>query len=456
MHFYFLFVTWCCLAGCNKSKFLDEKPRSDLFVPTTLEDFQLLLDNETIMNETPVLGEISADNFYTTFNFWQTLAVKEQFGYIWAPDIYRGEGNIGDWNVPYQQVFTANVILEGLPKIKVSSANEKHWKNTKGSALFFRAYAFHNLVQLFSPVFDESTAINDLGVPLRLRPNIEDVVSRSSVRETYQRIIADLSEATQLLEDVFHQNNRNRPSKAAAYALLARVYLSMGLYDKAGLYADSCLKRYDTLIDYNTLNSTTGRPFDRNFGEALLQSRLLSTTGLIKASTFVYCIVDSSLYNSYNDNDLRKLLFYQINNDGLPILKFGYNGSALGFSGLATDEMYLIRAECYARQGKKDQALADLNSLMQMRWKKDMFTPFTAATADEALNLILTERRKELPFRGLRWTDLRRLNKEGANITLTRILNGTTYTLPPNSRLYTLPIPPDVIQLGGIEQNIRE
>lgn len=444
------------MAGCNKSKFLDEKPRSDLFVPTTLEDFQLLLDNETIMNETPVLGEVSSDNFYTTFNFWQTITVKEQYGYIWAPDIYKGEGNVGDWNLPYQQVFTANVILEGLQKLSVTFHNEKQWKNTKGSALFFRAYAFYNLAQLFSPVYNESTAGNDLGVPLRLRTNIEDVVPRSSVRETYQRIITDLSEATQLLEDAFYQNNRNRPSKMAAYALMARVYLSMGKYDKAGLYADSCLQRYNTLVDYNTLNTSSSRPFDRSFGEVLLQSRLLSSTGLFKASAFIYCIIDTNLYRSYDDNDLRKILFYQTNPDGLPILKFSYNGSALAFSGLATDEMHLIRAECYAREGKKDEALADLNKLLQMRWKTGSFTDLTASTAEEALSLILAERRKELPFRGLRWTDLRRLNKEGANITLTRELNGNTYTLFPNSPLYTLPIPLDVIQLGGIQPNIRE
>lgn len=446
----------CCLAGCNKSKFLDEKPRSDLFVPTTLEDFQLLLDNETIMNETPVLGEVSADNYYTSFSFWQTIGVKEQYGYIWAPDIYRGEGNVGDWNLPYQQIFTANVILEGLQKLSVTFNNEKQWKNTKGSALFFRAYAFYNLAQLFSPVYNESTANNDLGVPLRLRPNIADIVQRSSVKETYQRILADLSEAVQLLEDVFHQNNRNRPSRVAAYALFARVYLSMGKYDEAGLYADSCLRRYNTLIDYNTLNTTNSRPFDRFFGEVLIQSRLLSTTALIKASAVTYCIVDTNLYRSYDDNDLRKVLFYQTNSEGLPILKFSYNGTFLAFSGLATDEMYLIRAECFARQGKKDEALADLNKLMQMRWKKDLFVPLTSATADDALNLILTERRKELPFRGLRWTDLRRLNRDGANITLTRVLNGNTHTLLPNSRLYTLPIPPDVIQLGGIQPNVRE
>lgn len=453
---YFILIICYCLAGCSKSKFLDEKPRSDLFVPTTLEDFQLLLDNEGIMNETPVLGELSADNYYTTPNFWQTLNVKERNGYVWAPDIYQGEGNVGDWNLPYQQVFTTNVVLEGLPKLKVTFNNEKQWKNVKGTALFFRAYAFYNLTQIFSPVYNEPTANEDLGIPLRLKPNIEDRIPRSSVKETYDRIITDLTEAAQLLEDAFHQNNRNRPARVTAHALLARVYLSMRKYDKALLYADSSLKRYNTLIDYNTLNPNSNRPFDRFFAEMIFNSRILSTTGLIKVSNFIYCLIDTTLYESYHENDLRKQLYFQANPEGLPISKASYNGTTSAFSGLATDEIYLIRAECFARQGNKDEALADLNTLMQMRWKKDLFEPITAQTAEDALNKILIERRKELPLRGLRWSDLRRFNKDGANITLTRVLNGSSYTLLPNSKLYVLPIPPDVIQLGGIEPNIRE
>ena len=85
-------------------------------------------------------------------------------------------------------------------------------------------------------------------------------------------------------------------------------------------------------------------------------------------------------------------------------------------------------------------------------------TPYqniTAATEQEALTKILTERRKELPFRGLRWMDIKRLNKEGANIILVRNMNGQTYTLQPNHIRYALPIPESVIALSGMQQNPR-
>jgi hypothetical protein len=122
---------------------------------------------------------------------------------------------------------------------------------------------------------------------------------------------------------------------------------------------------------------------------------------------------------------------------------------------LATDEVYLIRAECFARAGDVVDALKDLNTLMAKRIKSAFFVPFIASTGTDALKLILTERRKELVMRGLRWTDLRRLNKEGYNIALTRVINGQTYTLLPNDPRYILPIPDDVIVFTGMQQNIR-
>jgi hypothetical protein len=124
------------------------------------------------------------------------------------------------------------------------------------------------------------------------------------------------------------------------------------------------------------------------------------------------------------------------------------------FTGIATDEMYLIRAESYARQNKTDLALADLNLLLSKRFKSSQFTPITNTDAKQALKLILMERRKELMFRTLRWSDLKRLNKEPDYAqTLTRKINGVVYELKPNSIRYTLQIDGDVIQISGMQQN---
>jgi hypothetical protein len=118
------------------------------------------------------------------------------------------------------------------------------------------------------------------------------------------------------------------------------------------------------------------------------------------------------------------------------------------------DEMYLVRAEAYARAGQVGPAMADLNKLLKSRWQNGSFVPFTAGDQQAALTLILAERRKELISRGTRWTDLRRLKDDPIfSVTPKRMLSGQAYTLLPSSPRYTLLIPASVINLSGMQQN---
>jgi len=439
-------------AGCGKKDFLEAKPSSDLFIPTTLDDFQALMDKDLVINDMPELGELSSDNYYLLYSTWQGLnSTKERNAYTWASDTYQGQGGVDDWNVPYQQVFYANTVLAGIDDAPVTAATQPRLNAIKGAAYFVRAYAFYNLAQLFAPVYDSATAAGDLGIPLRITPGIDAPSVRASVKDTYNQVLTDLAQAYMLLPAAIPFNNRNRPSQPAAMALRARVYLSMRAYAQAGACADSSLRLYNTLINYNTISTSSPTPFNKtNNTETMYQARILVGTQVLKGVTVAGCIIDSTLYRSYDVNDLRQSIFF----NAVPNAKGSYTNNIYCFSGIATDEMYLVRAECYARARNTTAAMADLNTLLQNRYKPG-FTPLTASGPENALSIILTERRKELFFRGLRWTDLRRLNKEGYNISLTRVLNGQTYQLPPGDLRYTFPIPPDVINLGGIQQNPR-
>lgn len=461
-------LIFICLAlsACNKSELLNDKPSSSLIIPTTLNDFQSLLDNTNsnkngdIMNTTPVLGELSTDDYYIN-NYQDYLAfgyVKERQAYIWAKDTYDGTATDDDWNMPNRQVFYSNVVLDGLKNIKVTASNQTQFDNIKGYALFYRSYALWNLAQVYCPVYDKSSASTDLGLPLHIDPSIQSL-PRSSNKDTYDFILSDLKLARRLVNINFQVTNRNRPSSAAILALISRVYVSMRDYTNAGLYADSCLQLYNTLIDYNSLASngtlTGNYPFTNVNAETLFQSNMSSATTVLRGLIGTTIIVDSNLYKSYNSFDLRRAGFFKLNGSNLPIFKSFYTGFIYPFTGLAVDEVYLTRAECRARAGSKDEAISDLNTLLSKRYSSGTFKPLSASTATEALDLILTERRKELVWRGLRWVDLRRLNKDGANISLVRKLNGQTYTLSPNSPLFVFPIPPDEISQSGIQQNIR-
>jgi hypothetical protein len=292
-----------------------------------------------------------------------------------------------------------------------------------------------------------------MGIPLKLSADIDEPVFRASVAATYDRILNDLHAAAQLLP--LTSAYKTRPNRIAAWGLLARVYLGMEEYPLAERYADSVLKYHNTLIDYNTISTTAANPFTIFNAEVIFHSRGGAASSLTQARAKI----DSNLYQSYATNDLRKAAYYKSNGNGSYSFKGSYEGSSTGnswFNGLATDEIMLIRAECRARAGNTNGALSDLNTLMQKRWKSGMFVPITAANADDALGKILVERRKELVMRYLRWSDLRRLNKDPRYaVTLKRNLNGTIVELKPNDPRYVLLIPEPVIRISGIPQNPR-
>lgn len=453
-----LFILFVAVS-CNKSDLLDAKPKSNLAIPSNLRDAQALL--ESGYNYMPATDAL-ADNYYLSNTYLQTVNPQSLNIYNFASDIYQGTGNVADWNTPYNQVFTANVVLETLPSIAVTTTNQAQWNNLKGWALFVRAFSFYNLAQLYAPLYDSTTANNMQGIPLRLNSNLNEKTVRSSLAQTYDRIFQDLSEARNLLDNGVPLMNKNRPSLIATFGLYSRLYLSIGNYVKAGVYADSALKIYNTLVNYNSITTSTSKYFpftNLNNAEVFFSAQQLSANGptgtiLNTVGNNIQAGIDSSLYKSYDVNDLRKNVFYYIKT-GIVNLNWGYDATGYVFGGFGTDEMYLNRAEALARSGNTVSAMADLNTLLMNRWKTGTFVPLTAATSAIALTTILNERRKELAFRGVRFSDLRRLNKEGYNITITHIVNGQSVVLLPNDPKYVFPIPPDVIQLTGISQNPR-
>lgn len=449
-------VLMLCITSCKKD-FLSKKPSTEILQPTTIEDFQYLLEYEDIVKTTG-LGILASDEYtYRSYEIWQARTALERNSYIWAKDLYSGEVSTGHWKLPYKAIFYSNNIIAGLDKIPVTDLNRKKWNFTKGWALFVRANAYYDLVRNFSKAFDPSTAATDLGVPLRLNPSIGEVLQRSSVYDVYNRIILDLNEATSLLDPDLPVKNRNWPSKIAAYALAARVYLNMRDYSKAELSADNCLKLYNKLLDYNSLSLTALRPFAPS-NEELIYFTIADGQEAYSSSTLnTETVVSSELINLYLPGDLRLPILFIKQIDGTYVVKRNISGYTKlePFTGFATGEVYLIKAECAARRDDVTNSMEVLNRLLIKRYASDKFKKETAVSGHDALMKVLLERRKELAYRGLRWDDLKRLNIEGANIRLTRELNGEVYTLEPNSPKYVFPIPDDEINLSGIQQNQR-
>jgi len=443
--------------SCKKSDFLNKKPSTDITEPTTLTDFQQLLDNTQAMNSTGGLAQVSADDQIVSYTNYLAATATERNAYIWNKEIYGGDTGISDWNFPYQTVFYANVVLEGL--LKSDSASSAKAQYLKGWALFSRAFAFYTLTRNFCKAYDAASAATDLGIPLRLASAIDYLKPRASLKESFDQIFADLNGSLGLLPEERPSANLNRPSKIAAYALLARMSLEMRNYAAAEQYADHALTLYSTLIDYNTVSQTSITPFSRTNAELICSYTQGGGSYSFMTSNYIESPVRVSplLISLYAPDDLRLKVVFGQNADGSYYKKRGYSGTgAYPFTGLATDELYLIKAECLARRNETKSAMDKLNQLLILRFDKTKtYRPITASSSTDALTKVILERRKELVWRGIRWNDLKRLNKEGANITLSRVLNGTTYTLSPNDPRYVFPIPNDEITLSGIAQNPR-
>lgn len=437
------------ISSCNK--FLDKKPDIKMAIPKTLADANLLLNDYTTLNGGyPIFGEVGTDDYYLTKERWDGISnVDQRNAYMWADGPYN---DIVQWQRPYKTVYIANQVMEILSKLDMQN-NREEYKRILGGAYFIRAFALSLLAELHCPAYAENTAAQGLGIPLRLNTGVDENSVRASLKDTYRQIISDFKEAINNLP--VDEVVKGRPSKASAYAGLARVYLGMGAYQQAYLYGDSCLQLRPELMDFNTLKATDSYPIPK-FNVEVLFPALTAAAAPMYATT---ALMDTILIRSYQLEDLRKRIFFEMNNDPLDSYYFkgSYDKSASLFFGITSSEVYLIKAEAACRTNKIAIALVTINKLLKTRWNNQVaYVNITETDPDRLLKIILDERRKELIFRGRRWSDLKRLNLDPRfQKILKRTIGDKVYTIEPNSDKYAFRISETVIELAGISQNKR-
>ncbi|GAB2633442.1 RagB/SusD family nutrient uptake outer membrane protein [Belliella aquatica] len=441
------------LGAC--AEFLDEKPDISLVVPTSLDDLQGLLDDSVLrrMNTGSGAIVISADDIILSDVGFAARTLMERQVYTWDKDLLQGTPNFPDWSISYQQIFNANLVLNGLENFEINSAEEGLKKQRiKGRALFYRAMAYHNLMELFCLPYNPSTAPQNLGLPLRKSNNINLQVTRSNLEETFQFILKDLNESVELLPDAI--DVVTRPSKVSAFALLTRLSMIEGDFEMASEYARTAISLGNELKDYNTVNAAPIIPFPFTSNQELIFHQSASFYGTIGFSPET--MVNPVILEMYEEGDLRRNIFFRQTPSGISF-KGNYSGQITWFTGLAMDEVYLNLAESLARTGRGQEALDYMNILLEKRFNPNFFNQIENTDEEEILQFVLNERRKTLLFRPVRWMDLRRFNQSAASaIVLSRQVGGEVFTLSPNSLNFALPIPENDIELGGLIQNKRE
>lgn len=455
-----IFLLFICLALFSCDDFLDETPKGKV-IPQTVDDMGRMLDDFFGWKTNNIafgsgIQNLLSDNIAIPAIQFPELRQYNSKAVVWDESFYGVAENDSDWDGHYRVIYICNWILEHIDDAEEGGAGIFNRTEVKASALVHRSFAFFQLVNLYGKHYDAATAATDLGIPMPLISDINTKHARSSVAEVYEQVIADLNLA---LDELPLQDDKNfRPTKMAVKGLLARVYLYMGDYKKAWQNAEAALNIKGDLIDFNTL-STRQPDFGVNGYERYEWDNpevlyLKVPNNLTSRGEYL----SDDLLNLFDrTNDLRFKNF--ITNT----LSFSFTPSPdyrmskyLESGGVNMGDMYLILAEGKVRDNDVEGAETALNSLRAKRYLTG--TPaIDEDDADALLRLILEERRRETMFQGMRWFDLKRLNKDPRfKKTITREVNGKTYTLEPESNRYVLAIPEVVIKANSLlEQNPR-
>lgn len=330
---------------------------------------------------------------------------------FYSNSLLNTNGNVANfWSNCYQLIKNANNAISGLEASTTLTQSVKD--QLLGEAKFFRAYAYFYLANLYGDV------------PLQLRDDLhafEDAaLSRMPVQQVYDQIIADLKDAESKMATTYDAtaSPRGRANKAAASALLARVFLYQKDYQNAESYATKVLQSSDYGMP------TPDKSFINSSNEVILQ--LGTQTGVttfgsnyITAATSTpgYTLPDA-VYNSFEtapNIDLRKTnwtspktvsnkIYYAITK-----YKVASGTGSEYHIVLRLAEQYLIRAEARARLGKITEARTDVDAV---RNRAGLAGLSTSLNQTQLLAAIETERLHEFfgEF-GHRWLDLKRTER---------------------------------------------
>lgn len=450
------------LTGCND--FLDIKPKGEK-IPKTVTDYETLLNYESVQKVSDTYPTYLTDDVYLPDVAQGTAtpglnSVEQSILnlYLFKKDVFGEAQDDGFWFASYNRIYYYNTVIDNIMNAEGPSEQQKH--SIQAEALISRALEYLYLVNGYAKHYDVRTAETDPGVPLILDEDIskKDLV-RASVKDVYAQIQSDLQAALPNLP-VQPKGNAFRASKAAGYGILAKMYLYMGNYTEALKAANEVLAINNSLLDLKKyavvkVQSSIGRtnvPQDIDNPENIY----------IKFAPYVYGL-SSKVFGSdelitlFSEDDMRLQVYFTKNFRNIPTDKYVWAPYLRVNLAVSSPEIYLIAAECEAREGSIERAMTLINKLRDNRIKNN--TDIVATDRNDALQKVLEERRRELAMSGMvRYIDLKRLNQESQFAkTVTHITGEGTFSLEPNSPLYVLPIPAKVMRFNknSMKQNER-
>ncbi|WP_276088240.1 RagB/SusD family nutrient uptake outer membrane protein [Pedobacter sp. JY14-1] len=461
-----ILLSTCCLlmySGCRKLV--------DVEAPVTNITSEVVFNSDAtaiaVMNK--LYSDMSAFGFpeatAVTANVWTALSGDELAVWDGASDatiVATYQNNLKFrspefWTRTYNQIYICNSVIEGATDSDKLSPEVKN--QLLGEAKFMRAYLYFYLVNIYG----------DSPLALTTDFKINSLLRRSPINEVYSQIVSDLVESESLLQNDYRDGSlrgvsqeRVRPNRSAAAALLARVYLYTQDWEQAKAKASAVIGRTDL---YDVQHVPLNEVFLANSREAIWQLQPVNDviTNTNDGRLFIIpatgpndenpVFLSDSLTLSFEGSDLRRKAWVDSVivkiSDATPtspeILKTYYFAHKYKENSplapvteytmmLRLAEMYLVRAEASLKLGQLQEAKDDVNILRRRAGLGDI----TSNDPQQLLNLILRERRHELFIEGAhRWFDLKRTNEVDAVMKNMTPLKGGTWSS--NWRLYPIP-----------------
>ena len=356
------------------------------------------------------------------------------------------------WGAAYYVIASVNNVLANLDgKGEIADLN-----NLRAECLFLRALSHFDVVRTYAQPYCYTADASHLGVPVITEPqDPSDMPARQTVAQVYQQIIADLTEAENLIAPDYKRagakNQASVVSKEAIQALLSRVYLYMENWAKAAEYATKVIdsKKYKMWTVADMTQSACFTEDVRTSGEVIFEVYGALTESYGGGNEGICSMTSKDKYgdggasldlvNLYSAGDVRGTLFLKEKDEksGQQVYWTSkYVGKGLGKPDVANvivlrlSEMYLNRAEA-AIKGALTQydAVADITVVASNRGA--IASPATPSG-------VLLERQKELAWEGHLWFDLGRTK---AKMERVDVADGIVTSVEWGTDVWAMPIP---------------
>jgi tetratricopeptide (TPR) repeat protein len=345
------------------------------------------------------------------------------------------------WQGYYRGIHRANVAIERIPQIEMNAALRDR---LVGEAKFLRGYFYFNLVRWFGDV------------PLIIRPLSPDEFKqpRTPKEQVYAQIIKDFEEAAAVLPATYPAADRGRVTRGSANGMLAKVYLTLGDFQRTEQYASAVINSgtYALFPNYERLFQKEGEMSSESVFEVVATadqqglggSQFNEVQGVrgVPNLGWGFNRPSDDLIRAYEPGDPRReatiLYVGEVLPDGSAIVEDnpetinerynqkawvprrpdGRNGAGGGnIRILRYADVLLMAAEALNENGKTQEALTYLNQVRTRARGTRPASVLPNVTVTDRVQLrqrIWQERRVELAMEQQRWFDLLRQGRAGA------------------------------------------